>query len=425
MEQLEEERQRVLSELDQARYRGPLCPALQERYNRIVDDQWVPLLPDPLMALPPELCIEIFREVVLEEIPGFQLESLLILTGVSKNWCQYIISSSSLWTNIYLSQMREDDLAKLATCLTLSREREITLYPYYIDHAREAYLMALMPHKERIARIIWENTTHVVTFPFVQSLGYLPALKRIDFPVQFEPVSGTEKQFAQLLHNAPSFVSPIGLTLTAEMLNQPRAIEFRDIDTNLPFSEVLRIFNQNRRASISRPSVLNLDLLSPLTDVDTENSPETSLRLDRLSLFHPSPGYGNLFKHYFQDIRCLHITIATDGTLGELFVALRYSPKVSELSLSLMGGITIIPDRSDYSTLGSLIRLDIDYGGDFIPNSSRFLERVPIIMPCLQDIYLFNSLLVTAGGFRHLGPLKYLRKLVVSTLDGPPPGADP
>ncbi|KAG8819092.1 hypothetical protein FRC18_012190 [Serendipita sp. 400] len=81
--QLKRERQKILQELHEMGLQGPVSSALQTRYNQIIDHQSEPSFPDPLRVLPPETCTQIFWEIIREEHPGNQLESLLLLSSVS------------------------------------------------------------------------------------------------------------------------------------------------------------------------------------------------------------------------------------------------------------------------------------------------------------------------------------------------------
>ncbi|KAG8791414.1 hypothetical protein FRC17_008753, partial [Serendipita sp. 399] len=388
------------------------------RYNQIIDDQWSPSLPDPLTALPPEICTQIFEEAIGPfDRAGPRMEHLLLLSGVSATWCQFLASVSSFWAVILLSQEREDDLAKAVTCLTLSRESKITLYVMPFCHAKEAYYAALAPHVGRIAEIHWWNVKEDF-FHFVQSLEHLPALNRVESLHGHD--SCTEKEFSQLMQSAPSLVSLVPLELTADMLRHTRAIKLTYIRTRLSLSGLLHILCSNSGTSQLRPSVSDLNLLSPLTDVSVEKIPRVSLDLDKLSLSEPSSGYNNLFKHHFKNIQFLAISITSEELFGELFIALQHSPKVIGLDVTIMDGIQTIPTRSDYHMLRSLTHLTISKGdGDRIIDLNRMLKRVPTIMPCLQDISVFGRVVSPAKGMDHLSPLKNLWQVRIYNIDSP------
>ncbi|KAG8801991.1 hypothetical protein FRC17_006511, partial [Serendipita sp. 399] len=413
MDRLEEERHELLSELDRLGHQGPLCSALQARYNQIIEDEYRPSLPDPLTVLPSEICNQIFQKAV--DNHSRPTEQLLLLSAVSTNWCQYLVSVPSLWTMIDLHESREDTLVSVATCLTLSRRWELHLNVGYILNAKEAFYELVVPHASRIAYIAGGNKL----LDFVQMLGRLPALKCINYT--YGSISGGEidNRLSQLLEDVPSLVSPRGMMLTAKVLQHPHSIKFTYIRTELSFHDVLRMLSSHQHSSQLKPSVSHLELISLLTDINDDNIPALLLDLDTLYVCKLSSGYSRIFSRYFQNIHRLTITIATEDTLGELFEALRYSHKVRELSLIIIKEVESIPKRSDYPTLTSLTRLHFwkDVGRHRF-NLGTILGELVTICPCLQEITTLARMTMTATeGIRHLARLKDLRKFQASTID--------
>ncbi|KAG8793022.1 hypothetical protein FRC17_008508, partial [Serendipita sp. 399] len=313
--------------------------------------------------------------------------------------------------------MREDALASVATCLTLSRGVKLHLHVGSILHTKEAFYELLVPHASRISYIA-PGARDGQLLDFVQTLGHLPVLKRIDY--KYGPISpeDVDNHFLQLLDNAPSFVSPRNLTLTAKMLQHPRSIRFTDISTQLPLPNVLHILSSHQNISQLRPSVSHLRLTSYLKDINVDNIPELSLDIDTLCLFCSPFGYSRIFGRYFQSILYLEIIISTEDALGELFEALRYSPKVKELRLTITTDVESIPKRSNYPTLTSLIRLHFtkdvrrprfDFGS--------IMREVVTIFPCLQEVTVLGQMMTATEGIRHLARLKDLRSFQASIID--------
>ncbi|KAG8809698.1 hypothetical protein FRC19_005071 [Serendipita sp. 401] len=413
--QLENERQNILLELDELGLQGLVSSALQARYNQIIDDQLKPLLPDPLTILPPELCTQIFREAIGDGYDSsHQVEDLLLLSSVSTSWCHYLVSVSSFWGNILLSCEREDNLAMVVTCLALSKEYSITLFVDYIQPGLEMYKAVLTPHAGRITKIDWWTSHHGDIFPFIKSLGHLPVLKDITFSYSLMEFPDIEKHFSQLMRNAPSLVSFFGLVLNAEMLHHPCVANFTLINTRTSFSEFLRISGENQGDLLPQLQVSFLNFLSPFTDFNHKGFPNLLLNLTRLGLLDPSPGYGELFKHCFQGIKTLMITISSEDTLGELLVALSFCPRVTQLYLTILEMVQSIPERLEYSKLKSLglLSMDKDYGPRTF-DLDRILERIPTIMPCLQDVTFYGRILLKDKGLHYFGQLKDLRKLSI------------
>ncbi|KAG9019932.1 hypothetical protein FS842_007728, partial [Serendipita sp. 407] len=199
-DQLENERQNILLELDELGLQGPVSSALQARYNQIIDDQFKSSLPDPLTILPPEICMQIFWEAISDDYYSrYQAEALLLLSNVSTSWCRYLMSTSLFWGNISLSCEREDNLAMVVTCLTLSKECKVTLFVERIQPGWETYKAVLIPHTGRITQIVWWTLLHEDPFPFIDPLGNLPVLKRIIFLHNLTVSSDDEKHFFQLM----------------------------------------------------------------------------------------------------------------------------------------------------------------------------------------------------------------------------------
>ncbi|KAG8841845.1 hypothetical protein FRC20_004802 [Serendipita sp. 405] len=301
----------------------------------------------------------------------------------------------------------------VVTCLALSKECSITLFVEYIQPGLETYKAVLTPHAGRITKIAWWTSHHGDVFPFIKSLGHLPVLKDITLPYSLMEFPEIEKPFSQLMENAPSLVSFSGLVLNAEMLHHPCVANFTLINTRTSFPEFLRISGENQGDLLPQLQVSFLNLLSPFTDFDRKGFPNLLLNLTRLGLLEPSPGYGELFKHCFQGIKTLIITISSEDTLGELLVALSFCPRVTQLYLTILETVQSIPERLEYSKLKSLGLLSInkDYGQTF--DLDRILERIPTIMPCLQDVTFHGQILLKDKGFHYLGQLKDLRKLSI------------
>ncbi|KAG8867257.1 hypothetical protein FRC20_006235 [Serendipita sp. 405] len=398
-DQLENERQNILLELDELGLQGPVSSALQARYNQIIDDQFKPSLPDPLTILPPEICMQIFWEAISDDYYScYQAEALLLLSNVSTSWCRYLMSTSSFWGNISLSCEREDNLAMVVTCLTLSKECKVTLFVERIQPGWETYKAILIPHTGRITKIVWWTLLDKDPFPFIEPLGNLPVLKRIRFLHDLTVSSDDEKHFFQLMQSAPSLVSPVGLMLSAKMLHHPRVANFTHIRTRASFPEFLNL-----------PSGNQADLQSQLQDF-----PKFSSNLRSLGLIEPSPGYGDLFKHYFQSIQRIEIALLSEDTLGELLVALSFCPRISHLHLIISEMVQSIPYRPEYSALRSLDQLEIvKYAGQGQLDLDCILERIPTIMPCLQNVTFYGRILLKDKGFHYLGQLKDLRKLSI------------
>ncbi|KAG8813858.1 hypothetical protein FRC19_002138 [Serendipita sp. 401] len=393
-DQLENERQNILLELDELGLQGPVSSALQARYNQIIDDQFKSSLPDPLTILPPEICMQIFWEAISDDYYSrYQAEALLLLSNVSTSWCRYLMSTSLFWGNISLSCEREDNLAMVVTCLTLSKECKVTLFVERIQPGWETYKAVLIPHTGRITQIVWWTLLHEDPFPFIDPLGNLPVLKRIIFLHNLTVSSDDEKHFFQLMQSAPSLVSP-NKSFLSEFLNLPSG-------------------NQADLQSQLQVSFLNF-LSSPLIDFNPKDFPKFSSNLRSLGLIEPSPGYGDLFKHYFQSIRRIEIALPSEDTLGELLVALSFCPRISHLHLIISEMVQSIPHRPEYLALGSLDQLEIvKYAERGELDLDRILERIPTIMPCLQNVTFHGRILLKDKGFHYLGQLKDLRKLSI------------
>ncbi|KAG8799106.1 hypothetical protein FRC20_006236 [Serendipita sp. 405] len=322
------------------------------------------------------------------------------------------------WADIFLSKESEDDLAKMVTCLTLSRECKITLTINSTRHSRDVYETILIPHADRITKICSRNYPEGLKeiFLFVRSLGYLPSLEQIIFPCGLETHPDIEGHFFQLLQNAPSLVSPWALALTANILHHPRARKFTDIDVALSFSEFLRILGANQTASQSRLPISNLDFLSVFSDFSVEDDSNTLLNLDWVGLLQPSPGYGNLFKRYFHSIRSLRISLSSEVVLWELFMALSSCPQIAELHLIIREMERSVPHRHDYPVSRSLNQLHIinHSGLDLGP----IVEIVIATMPYLQDVNVYSNLPMGEVEIRHLGQLKDLWKLRIYWVNG-------
>ncbi|KAG8852307.1 hypothetical protein FRB91_006648 [Serendipita sp. 411] len=415
--QLKKEQQKILQDLHEMGLQGPVSSALQTRYNQIIDHQSEPSFPDPLRVLPPETCTQIFWEIIREEHPGNQLESLLLLSSVSTNWCHYLTSVSSFWREIWLCPRTEDNLVKVVTSLTLSRGCEIKLDIGSPLHSTwEAYTEALLPHASRITTI---TVQHERNFPFIESLGNLPALEQIRVPSGFDALRDVEmeKRFSLLMDNAPSLISPLGLILTADILRHPRATKFIDIDTRLSFSELLCILGANQTASQSQLPVKNLNFHSSFTDVNVKEIPKITLDLDRVGLFQSSPGYVDLFNDYFQSIGTLIISVFSDDVLGQLFVSLGSCSRITKLDITIPNTVRSVPDRHDYPVLSSLNQLFIKSEHYFDRLDPSFiLEKIAMIMPSLQYINIFGQISIQEKGFHPLGQFKDLQQLHISSI---------
>ncbi|KAG8823417.1 hypothetical protein FRC17_009340 [Serendipita sp. 399] len=406
--ELKQECRKLLSDLDELGHRGPLSVALQDRYNRIIDDHWKSAFSDPLTILPFEICTQIFREVAVLSSP--RTNNILFLSTISRNWFHFLISASSLWTRIYISDEAEDNMATVATHLALSGERKIFIFissPTWRD-----YMEMLTPHASRIESI--EVGEGVDPLQFVKSLGHLPTLHTVLFPDSSDQRADVEEQFFQLMDYAPSLTSVSPFSLTSAMLHHPRAINLVVIRTEVPLSEVVRILSATTRVEPMHLSSLHVSVDAPLEDkkvvVNIDNHSRKSLlpSVDFLQLSRPSPIYFILLEHHFRRIHHLNIRLSTGKELGQLLLAL-HSSFVRTLTLELLKTVGPLPDRSDYLVLDSLNALTIVAYPTI--NLGSFVDRIPTVMPSLD--LLCARIIRVGAGLHHLGQLRHLRELDV------------
>ncbi|KAG8835526.1 hypothetical protein FRC17_002755 [Serendipita sp. 399] len=404
--ELENECRKLFSDLSDLDPQDPRCAALQERYNRIIDDHWNSPFSDPLDVLPLEICDQIFTEATLALGDHFQVDKALLLSTVSSRWLRHIISLSSLWTCIYISHDTQDASARLATCLTLSGERKISIF--ILTSTWESYIGMLIPHTNRIERMRLDTINDVSRV--TESLGYLPALTSISLPYSFHQLPDFDERTLRLMDNAPSLTSLGFFDLTRVILQHPRATKLTVIGTQVPLYELVHILSRTMKPL--QLSISSLRLEAGFEDekaVNIEKNPMALIRVDSLTLSRFPPSYGKLFPQCIASVRFLTVGISTGNELEILFFALR-STQIEELSLELLKEAGPIPPRSKYAILGSLRRLEIS---SFQPKLSlgSLIPVVSIIAPFLA--YLDTANYALDKGIYYLGLFQHLRELVV------------
>ncbi|KAG8835527.1 hypothetical protein FRC17_002756 [Serendipita sp. 399] len=399
---LRDECRTLLSRLDELDHRDHFCTTLRDRYNQIIDAHWTSPLSDPLISLPPEICTQIFEEATLG--PHSQVDNALLLSTVSSSWLNYLASLPSLWTRIVISDRIEDNMARVAACLTLSRERKISisiLTPKWME-----YMEMLAPHTNRIKSILLEDFDGALRL--TESLGYLPALTFMGFSYSLPRIYDGEKGIIQLMDNAPSLTSLGQRFLTPSILQHPRATQLTTIWTRLTFYELVRILSTSMMPL--QLSISDLRFHIPLGDesVNIEYDPRTSINVSSLQLPSFSPTVGKLLGHSIRGIRSLTVGISTGHELGKLLFILG-SLKVEKLSLDISMEVGPILTRSDYAVLNSL--RDLTISSVTFKSLDSLIEIIPTIMPQLasfdiQDIRLGKAI-------HYVGQLQHLQNLDV------------
>ncbi|PVF98455.1 hypothetical protein CPB86DRAFT_873316, partial [Serendipita vermifera] len=131
---------------------------LQKTYNGVVDSLNA-LNPisrqDPLDRLPAELFHTIIHETVTDfhrifsqYLPDF--DQVLSLTLVSMRWQDTILGMPLLWTCIHVNRRDHDFIAKIKTCIILSRDLPINLYFNLSLSDYGSTMELLSSHKSRI-----------------------------------------------------------------------------------------------------------------------------------------------------------------------------------------------------------------------------------------------------------------------------------
>ncbi|KAG8835525.1 hypothetical protein FRC17_002754 [Serendipita sp. 399] len=405
--ELEHECQKLLSDLNQLDYQGPFTVALQDHYNRIIDDHWKSTLPDPLTVLPPEICTQIFTVAALGNGDGDPVDNALLMSTVSSRWFHYLLSVSALWTRIIISHDTEHSMAKVASCLALSGLRNISVT---IDsHNWRAYIEMLSPHASRIERIDLKRID--VFSQFAESLGYLPALRSINLPPRPHQNVDMDQNSLLFMDNAPSLTSLGSFNLSRTILHHPHATNLTTIRTRVSFNEFLSILSTSERLLQLSMSHISFDAPIEDKDVNRKYDPRTLISVGSLHLLQYSPTYGNFFRHHFRSVDYLRVKL-TGNELGELLLALR-ALQIKRLSLDFFRTTKLTLSQSDYPVLGSIDSLSITT--DQAMNLEPLAERMPVIMPSLEFVGISNP--ASSIGIRFLGQLRHLRELHASSMD--------
>ncbi|PVF97673.1 hypothetical protein CPB86DRAFT_815383 [Serendipita vermifera] len=170
---------------------------LRQRYNCIIgsiDNLNAKPRHDPLDRLP----VELFRAIIHETLTPsngrpheypYDSNQALLLTLVSTRWRDFILEMPSAWTSIQINYRLPDCLAKIALCLTLSRDLPIHLNLTFPMRLWDSILPMIAGHKERIQRISlyyywpWKSPPSSgqieVVLDFLEELLPMPNLQRL------------------------------------------------------------------------------------------------------------------------------------------------------------------------------------------------------------------------------------------------------
>jgi hypothetical protein len=166
---------------------------LQGEYNSIIESQAESQrgpLPDPLEALPTELCIDIFQRFTGSFIKP--IDAALRLTLVSFKWRDVVLRIPQLWSRITIGcgVGDADMMDKIHFGLYFSANSPLTLLIEHPTRDWQNLLQVLMPHVNRIRGIVMQKAPLTIlpddepigssVSKKILSFGLLPALQYLD-----------------------------------------------------------------------------------------------------------------------------------------------------------------------------------------------------------------------------------------------------
>jgi hypothetical protein len=224
-------------------------------YNGIVDslqDYNHHLGVDPMDKLPNEIWSSIIKyymnvKRVWDTLPS--IESLLLLTLVSKRWCAYILSEATFWNKVVLTDHHNDTPMSAFVSLFFSRDLPLTLYIDLPFTAWSEVRSQIIENRHRIDSIVMsgmysfesleEKTRHVSQI--LQDLHPLPSLRRIGDAYE---TSNTEYDVTWILQNFTTVSYLPNLALNRQALGLATGLReiytYERIDAIFPILETLK-----------------------------------------------------------------------------------------------------------------------------------------------------------------------------------------
>ncbi|KAG8822380.1 hypothetical protein FRC17_009575 [Serendipita sp. 399] len=198
---------------------GVKLSTLMEEYNQLMKEyllhQYGPRA-DPYKRLPLELFVGI---VALATRIGYgpNIDKFLVLTLISHSWKMAILSTTSLWSNIWISTRIGDSNAKIQTALVLSRSSPLTLH---IDSNR-AWQQAepiIYPHCARVTSLrIAKSRPKDNQDEVFSRLGPFIHLNSVNFDDLYRIEASTA--VIRFIESNTSIKRVTGLLLTRELLH--------------------------------------------------------------------------------------------------------------------------------------------------------------------------------------------------------------
>ncbi|PVF97490.1 hypothetical protein CPB86DRAFT_785793, partial [Serendipita vermifera] len=262
------------------------------------------------------LPIEVWRNVIYEVTnPGFRPHkkawygsvpsTLFVFMLVSRRWRQSILDMPLLWTTVLLDGDKEDSLARVKTCLELSKDLPLYLQIGVPVAGWDTIKDALTSNRQRIAIMRFYRRS----LPFHYSREYgleslenciddllpLPKLTRLIVDIQ---TPKTLSLVPRLLKQCRSLVEIMGMNLTEDIFKLHRASRLRSLQTteNLlglvkqRFPKLHKIkftYSRVKPNEISTPvypisTAQDISLISKLTSTMTLELPANGVALKEL-----------------------------------------------------------------------------------------------------------------------------------------------
>jgi hypothetical protein len=171
---------------------------------------------DLLDILPYEICIQCFAETCSGDD---YMADLLMITTVSRRWCQFLTQTPTLWTIINIKNADEDSMETIFTFLHLSGSADLSL-TVWVPFSGVWYSMfsILRSHRNRIIKVVLRADEPMVSDIELQhslqeifgALGFPDSVRYMDI-VADRPIKMTSTWIPRNLASLGNWLIPLSI----------------------------------------------------------------------------------------------------------------------------------------------------------------------------------------------------------------------